>query len=203
MGISASAAWLLRNIRGCPASKAAPGPPALVYGAEEPVVMMDDEHGMAVRFVHGVPYAVFLTEALVDALRDRFTPRPTDVFVATYPKCGTTWMQQLVLLLCLGPGNQVTDLQEQAPWIEARVNQGKLKIEDLSTCVEGDSLAQQLPGNRRVFKTHAPFQLMPCTSLGESKVIYVARNVKDACVSAYYHNRSPIAAFYCTQCPRI
>ena len=69
--------------------------PRLVYGDDEPVVMMDSEHGMAVRMVHGVPYVGFITEACVDALRAGFAPRSGDVIIATSPKCGTTWMQQI------------------------------------------------------------------------------------------------------------
>ena len=40
----------------------------------------------------------------VQALRARFTLAAHDVAIATYPKCGTTWMQQLVLLLLRGEG---------------------------------------------------------------------------------------------------
>ena len=39
------------------------------------------------------------------------------------PKCGTTWMQMLVLLLKFGgDASKVTALQQQAPWIEAMVS---------------------------------------------------------------------------------
>ena len=41
---------------------------------------------------------------------------------------------------------------------------------------------------RRVFKTHAPRDLFPCKELGAAKIVYVARNPKDACVSV---QRSP------------
>lgn len=50
----------------------------------------------------------------------------------------------------------------------------------------------RLGGGRRVFKTHAPWHLLPCRNgdLGKAKVIYVSRNVKDACVSSFFHNRA-------------
>ena len=40
----------------------------------------------------------------VDELRAQLQPKAHDVYIATYPKCGTTWMQQLVLLLLRGSG---------------------------------------------------------------------------------------------------
>jgi len=38
--------------------------------------------------------------AAVRDLRKRFQLRAHDVVIATYPKCGTTWMQQLILSRC-------------------------------------------------------------------------------------------------------
>ena len=48
----------------------------------------------------------------------------------------------------------------------------------------------------RIFKTHAPFELMPTQRDDESglpahgSVVYVARNPKDACVSHFHHARA-------------
>ena len=97
-GISCFALCLLKLLR--PAGQARK---PLAYGDEEEVLMMDSQHGMAVRMVHGVPYPPMLTQAVVDLLRDRFTPRETDIFIATYPKCGEYSASALYMLIpCLG-----------------------------------------------------------------------------------------------------
>ena len=39
---------------------------------------------------------------VIRELREQHELRPYDVVISTYPKCGTTWMQQVVLLLLRG-----------------------------------------------------------------------------------------------------
>jgi len=157
----------------------------LLFGSDETTVKLDEKYGLWMMDVHGVPYPPFITEATVDLLQKRFTPRPSDVFVVTSPKCGTTWMQQIVLLL--NHGAQRVNVFQQAGWIERKVCDGSITLEELlPTSTTAPDRLTIAGGGRRVFKTHAPFQLFPCSDLGKSKVIYVARNVKDACVSAYY-----------------
>jgi len=165
-----------------------------IYGADQPVVTLDKQWGMVVRLIHGIPYVPFITEATVDILRSKFVPRDSDVFIATSPKCGTTWMQQIVLLLNhFKDTSAIKSTWANAPWIEACLCKGDITIEELMQPKEksGDRLSS-LGGGRRVFKTHAPWHLLPCRNgdLGKAKVIYVSRNVKDACVSAFFHNRS-------------
>jgi hypothetical protein len=162
-------------------------------------------------YVRGVAYVTAISEQDIDDLQEKFMPRDTDVFVTTYPKCGTTWMQQICVLLKQGiasgsghidPGQKV-DIGKESPWID--MSYPKLSLDDM-----------QAMGNPRIFKTHAPFQLMPSqrdvvTGLpAEGKVVYVARNPKDACVSQFHHARcdepphfrSPSGSFTSPHCRR-
>ena len=160
------------------------GPP-VVFGADEPIVMMDAVHGMACRLVHGVPYVTFITQAGLDALRAHFAPRPTDIFVATSPKCGTTWAQQLVLLLVRGgAASAVRDPMIEAPWLERGVCLGELTLDG-----EPAGARHRRRRRRPCSRPAAPWALARC-ALGDAKVVYVARNAKDACVSAFFHNRA-------------
>lgn len=147
--------------------------------------------GMRHSVVGGITYAPFVRPDVVAHLCERFEPKPRDIFIATYPKCGTTWMQQIVLLLLHhGQADAVKphpELQTQAPWLEACYLRtprfgGPCPYLDseMLRCVEEH-------GGRRVFKTHAPRQLAPA---GDYDVVYVARNPKDCCNSFFAHLKS-------------
>ncbi len=41
---------------------------------------------------------------------------------------------------------------------------------------------------KRIIKTHLPLEFLPPSLLDKGKVIYVARNIKDAVVSYFHHN---------------
>lgn len=101
----------------------------------------------------------------------RYRPTGSDVFVATYPKCGTTWMQYIVYLLTggrpLGPGEK---LESVFPHLEE----------------VGAETVERLPAPRLI-KTHLPFPMTPFD--GQSRYVYVARNPFDCAVSFYHHTR--------------
>lgn len=102
----------------------------------------------------------------------QYQPRKDDLFIVTYPKCGTTWMQNVVLLI-LNKGIPLTDFlefQKATPFLE----------------LMGPDSAKHMkrPG---AIKTHLPFRLQPYSP--EAKYIYVVRNPKDCCVSFYYHTK--------------
>ena len=88
-----------------------------------------------------------------------FAPRASDVFVVTYPKCGTTWMTQICHQLRTGGDEAFGEITEVVPWDVLALDCGQ----DL------DADQRAFP---RVFKSHE--------SAGEvapgAKYIYVARD---------------------------
>lgn len=112
----------------------------------------------------------FPLEAFRSALA--YQPRPDDIFVTTYPKCGTTWTQHIVYLILHGgtPMPPEERMTEVFPHIEE---------------VGGDVVAA-LP-TPRCIKTHLPYAMTP--QHPRARYIYVARNPFDCVVSFYHHTR--------------
>lgn len=96
-----------------------------------------------------------------------YEPRPSDVFVVTQMRSGTTWMQHLVYeILMRGQGDLVEagrTLNAVSPWLESVIG---VPAED------APPLGRERPS--RVIKTHFPVSLCPYSSA--SKYVYVARN---------------------------
>nr|XP_039253510.1 sulfotransferase family cytosolic 1B member 1-like isoform X1 [Styela clava] len=111
--------------------------------------------------------------------------RKDDVFIATYPKAGTTWVQEITWLICNNADTEAaktSPLTARSPFIETI---------DISTEIKGLQSIESWPINsRRIIKTHLPYELLPEELSKESgkncKIIYVARNPNDLCVSYYF-----------------
>lgn len=56
-----------------------------------------------------------------------FVPKPSDVFVVTYPKCGTTWMTQLVHALRSDGDLHFDEITQVAPWDILAYDCGQVK----------------------------------------------------------------------------
>jgi hypothetical protein len=97
-----------------------------------------------------------------------FRPRPDDVIIATYPKCGTTWMQQIVHGLRTGGDMGFGEITEVTPWIELA---GDL----------GWDLDAEQGASPRAFKSHLDGDSVP----DGCRYIVVLRDPRDALVSFY------------------
>jgi aryl sulfotransferase len=103
-----------------------------------------------------------------------YKPREGDVIIATAPKVGTTWMQQIVNLLIF-QSPQPRPLGELSPWIDCRFRQ---PIEEVLPIIEAQT-------HRRFLKSHLPLDALPIYD--EVRYIHVARDGRDACMSLLNH----------------
>ncbi|XP_027237354.2 sulfotransferase 1C4 [Penaeus vannamei] len=137
-----------------------------------------------------------------------FEFRKEDVLIMTYPKCGTTWTQEIVWTMRNNPDLNNPEahwaVMDRVPFIEFDLFFPKHPPEGmeivsssafLKYCPEGDlrgpfnlQLSRAIP-DPRTLKTHLPFSLFLPDLLEKSKVIYVARNPKDMLVSYLHHHR--------------
>jgi aryl sulfotransferase len=115
---------------------------------------------------------------IMDSRRwDGYKPREGDVIIATPPKVGTTWMQQIVSLLVF-QSTEPHPLWEVSPWLDARF---QIPIEVALPMIEAQM-------HRRFLKTHLPLDALPIYD--EVKYIHVARDGRDACMSFVNHFNS-------------
>ncbi|XP_050042799.1 sulfotransferase ssu-1-like [Dermacentor andersoni] len=101
-----------------------------------------------------------------------YKPLDGDVFVVSYPKCGTTWMQYIVYGIFRDgvPPANLTEFMSMSPFLE----------------LVGAESAQAMPRPNAI-KTHLPFNKQPYSA--KAKYVYITRNPYDCCVSYYYHTR--------------
>jgi len=120
------------------------------------------------------PTKVYRTWHLDSRRWDGYRSRGGDVVIATFPKCGTTWMQQIVSLLIFQSATPraVTAL---SPWIDARFI---TPIEEVQATIEAQT-------HRRFLKSHLPFHGLP--KLDALSFIHVARDGLDAFMSWHNH----------------
>ena len=105
-----------------------------------------------------------------------FEVQDNDVIVASFPKSGTTWLQQVVYMLFNPEDNSDEIMEWKFPYLEY-VYPGLKEIENRK-------------GQKRLIKTHLPYKLLPESAKNnKSKVIYIHRDAKDVIVSFYFFAR--------------
>jgi hypothetical protein len=110
-----------------------------------------------------------LTSPEGDRRAAAFQPQPSDVIIATYPKSGTTWMQQIVYGLRTGGSMDFAEITEAVPWIEL--------AHDL-----GHDLDDDQGGPPRAFKSHKNGDEIQ----QGCRYIAVMRDPKDVAVSFFH-----------------
>lgn len=82
------------------------------------------------------------------AAADAMQSNSTDVFISTFAKSGTTWMQQIVHQLKSGADDSFADIYEVVPWIESALDMGI-------------NLDTPQAGLFRAFKSHMSYDCLP------------------------------------------
>lgn len=104
-----------------------------------------------------------------------YKPRPDDVFVVTYPRSGTTWLQMILYQLTTDGDMNFGHISQFVPWFERFSNNGK-DIESLPS--------------PRLFKSHLPWRGWRSVPKGPCKYIYVIRDGLDVLDSYHSFARS-------------
>ncbi|XP_076005709.1 sulfotransferase family 2, cytosolic sulfotransferase 2 [Genypterus blacodes] len=105
-----------------------------------------------------------------------FSFRPDDILIVTYPKSGTTWLQEIVPLIQSGGDEACVDTVpnwDRVPWLEEH-----------RACVLN---LEQRP-SPRIFATHYHYNMMPVSFFkAKPKVIYAIRNPRDVFTSSFHY----------------
>ena len=107
---------------------------------------------------------------------------PSDVYVCSFPKSGTTWMQHIVWYICTQDYDTEVEIDYRFPELE-------LPPPYPPTPDNIDEILKQEPP--RFFKSHIGAKFLP-KKIWDAKVIYCYRNAKDCAVSYYHHFRAQI-----------
>ena len=145
-------------------------------------------HGMLVTKIYGQFFPPFITKEAIDYLRGNFSTRNNDVIVATYPKTGTMWTLNIVtqLMKHVYPNMNQNKIEfntiTQAKWIESLVSQ-----EGINSFSKYINDTNSNNSKYCIWQTHSYYKTFPVKSINKNtKLIYVTRNPKDCCVSAFH-----------------
>jgi hypothetical protein len=98
---------------------------------------------------------------------------PDDIFIVTYPRSGTTWLQMIVYQLTTDGAMDFANIEEVSPFLEISMIPRRRRISDLRA-------------KPRVVKSHLSYHMIP---KGPGRYICGIRNGLDVAVSYHDHVR--------------
>lgn len=103
----------------------------------------------------------------------KFGEREDDIYVATYLKSGTTWMQMILYQLTTKGEVDFEHIYDVSPWLRNLADRG-LEIPELPS--------------PRIIKTHDPYHKIQKGKKG--RFIYVVRDGRDVALSLFHHRKN-------------
>ena len=121
------------------------------------------------------PPRVMIDTRSVDTTRwDHVKLRDDDIIVATWSKTGTTLTQQMIWQLITGGTEGVASVAV-SPWVD---NRWAAPVARMAAMLEAQT-------QRRVMKTHSPFESVPWSP--QVKYVYIGRDARDVVWSLHNH----------------
>jgi hypothetical protein len=107
-----------------------------------------------------------------------FGEREDDIYIATFMKSGTTWMQMIVYQMVTDGNIDFKHIYDVSPWVR-------------NLAATRGALPENLP-SPRIIKTHDPYDQVMSSKPG--RFIYVIRNGIDVANSLWHHRRNYVKA---------
>ncbi len=127
------------------------------------------ENSVEVDMVKSIPGDVYMPSKYAEVAEKiyNFPLRPDDVWIVTYPKCGTTWTQEILWLLKNDldkDGAEKIDASQRVPFLEicSLISPQFRKPGLPPHMLDSINFADQLPRDKpRVIKSHMPLEFLP------------------------------------------
>ncbi|KAJ0177433.1 hypothetical protein K1T71_007442 [Dendrolimus kikuchii] len=123
--------------------------------------------------------------------------RPDDIWIVTFTRAGTTWMQELAWLVANNldyETSSATPISKRYAFVEfpsltTEKRTGLLSIPPEQRATFDDFRNMPDMTSPRFLKSHLPLSGLPPTLLDTAKVIYVARDPRDVAVSFHFAHK--------------
>ncbi|XP_063921563.1 luciferin sulfotransferase-like [Zophobas morio] len=131
---------------------------------------------------------------------DNLQVSENDIWICSFPKCGTTWTQEMVWMIInnLDFERAKRPLDERSPFVEFSMLYDDRELFDKKPDYKPALYLHDSIGHYKslksplLVKSHLPIDLLP-KQLREGskkpKIVYVARDPRDVCISYYHHSK--------------